>query len=432
MNQLEQLRFLTPSQVDHIAERWGTPVFVYSEEALREQARQMLAFAAPYGVTVRYAMKANPARAILQIFNEMGLHIDASSGFEAWRAMHAGIAPERILLTSQLLADDFMELHNRGVQFNLSSLHQIEQWGALLPGTEVGVRINPGVGSGHSAHVTVGGPTSSFGIWHEYITKVNELASRYKLNIVRLHTHIGDGVDPAVWHQAARLSLEIIAHFPQAATLNLGGGFKIARTQDEKTTDLPAVSRTLAKDLEAFAHRTGRKLHLEIEPGTFMVATTGSLVTTVRDIVATGDEGFTFLKIDSGMTELMRPALYGAQHPIVVVNDRPQKMHEYVVVGRACESGDLLTPAAYQPGIIAPRRLQEAHIGDHLVIESVGAYGTAMNVSGYNSYTRAAEVLLRSVGKLVEIRSRQTLDELLANEESIPSAKPAGQVAITS
>ncbi|HSH31403.1 MAG TPA: hypothetical protein VK963_01920, partial [Candidatus Saccharimonadales bacterium] len=303
---IEQLRFLTADQVEAIAQRYGTPLFVYSRALLEEQGRRALEFPAPYGLTVRYALKANPNRHILQQFDQMGLCFDASSGYEAWRAMRAGVGADKILLTSQELPADLEELVAQGVNFNACSLHQLEQYGKSFPGTSVSLRINPGLGSGHSVKTNVGGPASSFGIWYEYASQIKQLTKRYRLTVGRLHSHIGSGSDPTVWQKAAELTLEQIKAFPDAAIINLGGGFKVARMRDEIGTDMASIGRTIAAALRRFARSTGRQLHLEIEPGTFLVAGAGSLITTIGDMVDTGEEGYTFLKIDSGMTEIMR------------------------------------------------------------------------------------------------------------------------------
>src|SRR5438132_411059 len=137
MSEIEQLRFLNPRQVAAIAAEFGTPVFVYDEPTLAQQAKTALAFKAPYGLTVRYAMKANPNAAILKLFHKHGLHIDASSGFEAERAMLAGIPAQNILLTSQELPPNLRGLVDKGVQFNATSLRQLEAYGRALPGTSI-------------------------------------------------------------------------------------------------------------------------------------------------------------------------------------------------------------------------------------------------------------------------------------------------------
>ncbi|HMS50476.1 MAG TPA: diaminopimelate decarboxylase [Candidatus Saccharibacteria bacterium] len=413
MSNVEQLNFLSSQEVNMVAQQWGTPVFVYDEAILQRQADAALAFGAPFGLGVRYAMKANPNRHILRTFNEKGIAIDASSGFEAERAMLAGIEGAEILLTSQELPKDLGSLVERGVQFNACSLHQLREYGRQFPGSTVGVRINPGLGSGHSSKTNVGGPSSSFGIWHEYVDDVLAIAKEYKLTVDRLHTHIGSGSDPDVWTRVASMSLEQAKVFPDVTTLDLGGGFKVPRMRDEIGTDLKKISPVISEALERFYRETGRRLKLEIEPGTFLVANAGSLVTTIQDIVDTGEGGHTFLKIDSGMTEVMRPSLYGAQHPLVVVNGRGEEHQKYVVVGHCCESGDLLTPQPGDPEAIGDRLLKKAEIGDLLVVEGVGAYCAYMSAQNYNSFPLRPEVMRKAGGSLVEICRRETLKEML-------------------
>ncbi len=416
MEPLEHLRFLKPGEVREITRRWGTPVFVYDEATLQEQAREALAFQAPFGLTVRYAMKANANRHVLTALNNLGIAIDASSGFEAERALRAGIAPGQILVTAQELPANLTSLVERGVHFNACSLHQLETYGRLFPATGVSVRINPGLGSGHSHKTNVGGPASSFGIWYEYVAEIQAIAARHQLTIHRLHTHIGSGTDLVVWTKVARLSLEQVRAFPDVTTLNLGGGFKVARMREEKATDLQPVSRAVADALQAFSENTGRQLQLEIEPGTFLVANAGALITTINDIVDTGKDGYQFLKLDSGMTDLLRPTLYAAQHPLVVVNDRPEAPGKYAVVGHCCESADLLTPHPDDPEVVAQRWLQKAGIGDPLVIEGAGAYCASMSAHNYNSYPVTPEVMRRKDGTLLEISRRQTFEEMLQRE----------------
>lgn len=411
----DELNYLSQSQIDRVMQTWGTPIFVYSEKILKEQAAKALAFTTPYGLTVRYAMKANPNRAVVRVFKGMGIQIDASSGFEAERAIVAGIEPKDISVTAQELPKNLSELVAKGVWFNACSLYQLEMFGKEHPGGEVGVRINPGLGSGHSNRANVGGPASSFGIWHEQIDEVKAIAKKHKIKITRLHTHIGSGSDPDVWLRVADMSIAQAEHFPDVHSIDLGGGFKVARMWNEKSTDLSVVSKVVSQKLVEFYEKSGRKLHLEIEPGTFLVGGAGSLITSVIDVVSTGRAGYEFIKIDSGMTEIMRPSLYGAQHPIVVVNDNTETQ-QYVVVGHCCESGDLLTPYPDDPEAISTRLLNVPQIGDPLVVEGVGAYCAYMSVQNYNSFPLRPELMLRENGKLEEIARRESLEEMLQLE----------------
>lgn len=416
---MEKLKFLNAAQAASVRQTVGTPAFVYDEKTLKAQAAATLAFPNPFGLTVRYAMKACPNAAILRLFDSCGLHFDASSSFEVDRAIKAGIPAAKISLSTQQAPEkaDFTRFQESGVQFNACSLSQLETFGALFPGKEVGVRFNPGLGSGGTSKTNVGGPSSSFGIWHESIPQVREIAKKHQLRVIRIHTHIGSGSDPLVWQKTADLSLNMVLEFPDVTTLNLGGGYKVGRMSYEKTTDLTTIAQPIVKDLKDFQAETGRTIKLEIEPGTYLLANSCSLVTTVQDAVNTGKDGYNFLKLDAGMTEVLRPALYAAQHPIVVL---PQKESsetlKYVIVGHCCESGDLLTPSPENHEELAPRELAKAEIGDLCVIDGAGAYCSAMSAKNYNSFPEAAEVLLRESGELVLIRRRQTLDQIVQNE----------------
>ncbi|MDQ1257398.1 MAG: diaminopimelate decarboxylase [Candidatus Hydrogenedentes bacterium] len=418
MGTMERLRFLTEDQVRTAQREYGTPVYVYDQATLESQARLAVTFPNAFGLTARFAMKALPSAAVIRVLTGAGLHIDASSGFEAARAMKAGVPAAHIQITAQQMPSNLADLLNQGVLFTACSLHQLATYGKLRPGGEACVRINPGLGSGHSNRTNTGGPSASFGIWNEHLDQVLEVAARHKLTITRMHTHIGSGSDPEVWHQCAQMALGIAARLPDVRTLSLGGGFKVGRMAGEVSTGLHEVGERIKRDFEAFHAAHGRKLHIEIEPGTFLVANAGALICTAIDVVDTGEGGYRFITVDSGMTEVVRPSMYGAQHPIVVVpatNDA-RGTGEYLVVGHCCESGDVLTPEPGSPEGLLPRTLTEARIGDAVVVGGSGAYCASMSSKNYNSFPEAPEVMLRTDGTLELIRKRQTLEQMTANE----------------
>jgi diaminopimelate decarboxylase len=420
---MEKLKFLTPELAEKARAEFGTPLYVYDERTLKAQAAKALAFPNAFGLTVRYAMKASSNAAILRIFDRCGLHLDASSGWECERAIRAGIDPERLSLSTQEFPgrDQLVRLQQQGVHFNACSLSQLETFGELFPGKDVGLRFNPGMGSGGTSKTNVGGPSSSFGIWHEFIPQVREIVAKHQLRVIRIHTHIGSGSDPAVWQRTAGLSIDMVRQFPEVRILNLGGGYKVGRMASEKTTDLGEIGRPILEKFKTLAAETGRSIRLEIEPGTYLLANSCSLVTTVQDVVTTGAAGYNFLKLDSGMTELLRPSLYAAQHPVILLpRANTGRTKSYVIVGHCCESGDLVTPSASDHEELGPRELPEVQIGDLCVIEGAGAYCSSMTAKNYNSFPEAAEVLLRENGELTLIRRRQTLDQMLQNEIPLP------------
>ena len=406
---------LTIPQAREVRERFGTPCYVYDREALEAAARRALAFPAPFGFTLRYAMKANPSGGILTLFRELGLHVDASSDYEVERALRAGFPPDAIQLTSQMPSPRLAEHLARGVLYNACSLHQLEAAGRLAPGRELSVRMNAGLGSGATNRTNTGGPAASFGIWHEYLEDVKTLAKRYDLRLTRLHSHIGSGTDPEVWKRCTRMTLDLAARLPEIRSINLGGGFKVGRMPGEPSVDMSDVGAHVRAELLAFRDRDGRELHLEIEPGTYLVANAGVVVATCVDVVDTGRDGYCFAKLDTGMPEVTRPSLYGAQHPIdVLAAGRAEA--DVVFVGPCCESGDILTPAPGDPEALAPRRVPRPQIGDLVLVGGTGAYCAAMATINYNSYPQAPEVMREPDGTLRLLRRRQRIEQIWENE----------------
>ncbi len=416
---MEHLFFLTEEEVLHVKNYYGTPIFIYDEKTMLQRAQEVLAFPHAFGFTARFAMKALPTRKILQKFHAWGLHIDASSGYEAERAIKAGIPPSHIQITAQQIPYNLKELVEQGVLYNACSLQQLKVYGEMFPGTEISVRINPGLGSGSSNRTNVGGPSASFGIWHEYLHRVYEVANEYRLKITGMHTHIGSGSDPEVWVRCAHLALETAGKMPDVRRISLGGGYKVARMSNEKTANLQEIGNRILPAFFEFEKRHGRQLHLEIEPGTYLVANAGSLLCSIIDVVDTGPTGYRFIKIDSGMTENIRPSMYGALHPLIVVpheKDSPRNKYSYIVSGHCCESGDIFTPQQGDPESLGPRELLEAKIGDVLVVEGAGAYCSSQSCKNYNSFPECGELLRIAPFEFEWIRKPQTLEQMVQNE----------------
>jgi diaminopimelate decarboxylase len=385
-----------------------------------------------FGLHVSYAMKANGSRAILQIIASEGLGIDASSVHEATRAEAAGIDPKRMMLTTQdvPLGKDRKELErllSLGMTYNICSPRQLELIADFAKASQasLSMRVSTGVGSGETATRNTGDKYSSFGIGLWQLADVLALAKARGLTIRQVHCHIGSGGDPELWRLNIDRILEVAEkYFPDATTVNLGGGFKEARMPDETPADILSLGRTAKAAFEAVFARTGRKLKMSIEPGTYVVANTGHVVTTVLDKKCSGPGGFDFLILDAGMETVTRPLLYGSRHPFYVVakngtlrssefaleNARAAaRIKEQVIVGRCCESGDSLTIDEH--GYPVPRAMAEPEIGDYIVVGGAG-----MTLVGYNSYAQAPEILVRENGSLQVIRRRQTLEQLTQNE----------------
>lgn len=281
-----------------------------------------------------------------------------------------------------------------GVLYVATSLHQLELFiAAHNRPSVVGLRVNPGIGAGHNNRTMTGGPNSSFGLWNTFVPDALMVTKKHGVRIDRLHIHMGSGADPSVWGKMFDAALQIAEQMPDIVSLDMGGGYKIRRYGDEKEAEMTDIIGAFRSQQAEFSDRTGRKLRVEIEPGSWLVGHAGALLATVVDIVDTGKDGHLFIRLDTGMNDITRPGLYGAQHGIAVLNDATETA-EYVIVGHNCETGDILTPAPGDlEGFIA-RRVNKAAIGDVLAIYDAGAYCRSMSLKGYNSFPSAGEVLV--------------------------------------
>ena len=212
------------------------------------------------------------------------------------------------------------------------------------------------------------------------------------------------------------MTLSIVRQFPDVTIVNLGGGYKIDRMDPAKSIDLHSVFSIIKRDFEQFAQETGRRLFLEIEPGTYLSANSCLLLARINDIVDTGPHGYRFIKTDASMTELLRPMIYGAGHPIRLLGKPDAMLHRYVVVGCCCESGDIFTVREGDPEAVDTIELPKAEINDYLAITGAGSYGIAMSAKNYNSRPICAEVLIRHDASHILISRRQRPEEMWERE----------------
>ena len=303
------------------------------------------------------------------------------------------------------------------IPVNCGSPDMIRQLGEVTPGREITLRINPGFGHGHSAKTNTGGDTSKHGIWHEELGQCLEIAKEHNLTVSGLHMHIGSGTDfehlSQVCDAMQQTALEVGSSI---TTISAGGGLPTPYKNTDVSIDIDRYFKLwdgVRKHLEsAFGHDVA----LEIEPGRFLVAECGFLLTEIRAIKTMGKN--LFYLVDAGFNNLARPILYGSYHPMSIsfTGESTSEVQDVIVGGPLCESGDIFTQE--EGGFVCSRELPVAKVGDFLVIECAGAYGFVM-ASNYNSKPMAAEVLIDN-GKVHLVRRRQTNDDLIAGE-SIPS-----------
>ncbi|MBQ1337670.1 MAG: diaminopimelate decarboxylase [Thermoguttaceae bacterium] len=396
----------------------GTPLFVYDAAVIKERCAQLKDFG-----TVRFAQKACPSQAILKLAREQGLKVDAVSAGEIMRAFAVGYKPEEIAYTCDIFDSDALELvcgDAFGCVVNVGSLDMIDQLaerlGERAKGFELTVRVNPGFGHGHGAKTNTGGPLSKHGIWHEQLGEAVARAARYGMTVTGLHMHIGSGSDFAHLAQVSdsmrRFALSV---GPQIKSVSCGGGIPTPYRTGEEYFDVPRYTEVWHGAVAELEAAFGHKVELETEPGRFIVADSGFLVTKICAVKRQADN--IFYLVDAGFTHLGRPMFYGSYHPISIAyapeNGTPEPgTQEVVVGGPLCESGDVFTQK--EGGIVLKRELPVAKPGDYLILEVAGAYGAAMN-SNYNTKFLAPEVLVEN-GAARLTRKKQSFEHLIANE----------------
>lgn len=399
-----------------VAKQFGTPLYVYFENEIKNNFQKFANIKAPHGLVVRYAVKANTTGAIIRLLDKMGAHFDASTFNECARLIKgAKVEGYKISLTSQEVqsTENLNFLKENGVKYNACSILQLESYGKLFPNTEIGIRFNLGIGSGWNEQTSTGGLNAPFGIY-EQRKEINSLLRKFNLILETVHFHIGSGSNPEKQKEAIPEGLKIVRDYPSVKTINVGGGFKVARMQYEKSTDIREIGSVLSKAISNFKKETGREIALEVEPGGGLIVSACFILLQIVDAVNTGKGGKEFIKVNGGMNMNARIPMYGAQHSIVVISstNEKRKIKDYAVCGICCESGDLLTVLPGRPDYLATRKLIEARVGDLLVVGGAGAYCSSMASLNYNSQQIHPEVLVRENGDLNLIRERQPLEDL--------------------
>jgi diaminopimelate decarboxylase len=409
--------------VHTLARDFGTPLYVYDAARIRARIRDLRAFD-----VIRYAQKAASNLALLDLVRREGACIDAVSAGEVHRALAAGFSPggdpPGIVYTADIFDRDALDLVvEREVHVNCGSVDMIDQYaerlGAAAAGRGITLRINPGFGHGSSRKTNTGGEHSKHGIWFEDLASAVRQAGRHGLVVRGLHVHIGSGTDlehlSRVCGAVERFAREV---GPSVATLSAGGGLPVPYRSTDSPIDLGAYFARWDAARKRLEDAFGHRIALEIEPGRYVVAEAGFLVTEIRAVKRTAAHAFYL--VDAGFNDLARPVMYGAYHPISLATEAAdaasRSTGEVVVGGPLCESGDIFTQ--HEGGIVYGTELPEARVGEYLVIEVAGAYGAVMS-SNYNSKLFAAEVLV-SDGKAHLVRARQSYQDLI-RLESIPS-----------
>lgn len=409
---------MTPAQFatfPDLARQHGTPLWIYDAQTIVERIQQLRAFD-----VIRFAQKACSNIFILKLMREQGVQVDAVSLGEIERALLAGYSPQGepagLVFTADLLDQvTLARVTQLDIEVNAGSIDMLEQLGVAKRGHRVWLRINPGFGHGHSAKTNTGGENSKHGIWHTDLERALQVIQKHGLKLVGLHMHIGSGVDYSHLQQVCAAMVDTVKRLNcDIEAVSAGGGLSIPYQEDGARIDCDhyfSLWDAARKEIEA---HLGHPVRLEIEPGRFLVAEAGVLLSEVRAVKDNGKNHFVL--VDTGFNDLMRPAMYGSFHRISLIYQGQPPMdvtsRPTVVAGPLCESGDVFTQL--EGGVVEPRPLPPARVGDYLVLHDTGAYGASMS-SNYNSRPLLAEVLIENDTHRV-IRRRQTLVELIALE----------------
>jgi diaminopimelate decarboxylase len=396
---------LTPEYLVQLGKEFGTPLYVYHAEKIKEQYNKLTTAFRRSNTTFFYACKALTNVNILRYICQLGANIDCSSINEVKLAMHAGFPADRILYTSNGIAfEEIEEARSLGVIINIDSLSNLEKFGKKFGHSyPVGIRLRPNIMAGGNLKISTGHDKSKFGIPVDQIEKILAVIKQYDLHISDLHIHTGSEItDVDVFVKGIEVLFDIVPKFTELAFIDLGGGFKVPYKDGDVETDMELLASKIEEAFADHPNPGGRPLQVWFEPGKFLVSESGFFVTRVNVMKETA--AATFVSVDSGFNHLIRPMFYDAYHRIENISNPGGTPKRYSVVGNICETDTFAWD----------RTINEVREGDYLVFHNAGAYGFEMS-SNFNSRFKPAEVMVKD-GKAHLIRKRDEFQDLLKNQ----------------
>ena len=388
-----------------IAEEYGTPLYIYHAEKIKEQYEKLQNAFVNTNTVFFYACKALTNINILRYVMNLGANVDCSSINEVKLALLAGFPSSRVLYTSNGIDfDEIKEAKDLGVFINIDSLSNLEKFGESFGYSyPVGIRLRPNILAGGNIKISTGHDKSKFGIPVDQIHRILEVVNKYQMRISDLHIHTGSEIkDVDVFLKGIEVLFDIANHFEHLEFIDLGGGFKVASKEGEQETDIPLLARKVNQAFTNHPYKNGRKLQVWFEPGKFLVSAAGNFITKVNVLKET--DAADFVSVNSGFNHLIRPMFYDAYHHIENISNPGGPVKNYSVVGNICETDTFAWD----------RPLNQVREGDYLVFRNAGAYGFEMS-SNFNSRFKPAEVMVIE-GKSHLIRRRDRFDDLLRNQ----------------
>ena len=388
-----------------IAKKFGTPTYVYDAEKIKSQYDRLInSFKSVANLRINYAVKALSNISILKYINTLGSGLDTVSIQEVMIGIRAGFPVNKIIYTPNgVSVAEIQRVAKMGVNINIDNLNVLEQFGSSNPEIPICVRINPHVMAGGNSKISVGHIDSKFGISIHQIPLLLRIVKNTNIKVNGIHMHTGsDILDIEVFIHAAEILFQTASKFKDLEFIDFGSGFKVPYHYGDNETNIEELGEKLSKRFNEFCKDYGKKLTLAFEPGKFLVSEAGSFLCSVNSIKQTTST--VFAQVDTGFNHFIRPMMYGSDHHIVNISNPNDSERFYSVVGYICETDTFA----------ANKRISKIFEGDILSFKNAGAYCFSMS-SNYNSRFKPSEILFYK-NKGIEIRKRETIDDLLKNQ----------------
>lgn len=393
---------LKHAQLVDIANEFGTPVYIYHAEKIKEQYNKLASAFNKSDVRFFYACKALSNVNVLRYMQQLGASLDCVSINEVKLGLMAGFSNDQILFTPNCVdLQEILEAKELGVILNIDNISILEQYGHKFGGSyPVCVRLNPHIMAGGNFKISTGHIDSKFGISIHQMRHIERVIKSTGIQVKGIHMHTGSEIkDVNVFLQGLDVMFEIAEHFPDIDFIDLGSGFKVPYKEGDIETDIKLLAEKVAIAFTNFEKTKGKKIQIWFEPGKYLVSEAGYFV--VKANVVKQTPATVFAGVNSGFNHLIRPMFYEAYHSIENISNKKGPERIYTVVGNICETDTFAWD----------RKINEVKEGDYLVFYNAGGYGFEMS-SNFNSRLRPAEVFVEE-GKPKLIRRRETFEDIL-------------------
>jgi len=390
------------------AKKFDTPLYVYDLNTIKKQYNTLSRYLSEIeDFKIHFAVKSLSNISVLKYIRLLGAGIDAVSIEEVKICLKCGFSPDEIIYTPNGVdIEEVQEAFSLGVKLNLDSIETIQDFSKIYKNQSITVRINPGVYAGGNDKISVGHYKSKFGLSEDKIPILLKMEEDRQIKVTGLHIHTGsDILNNSDFEQGIKKIFSIASIFKNVNTIDLGGGIKVAYFEGDIETDLNYYTKIIKREIDLFKKDQDRSLKIIVEPGKFLVSSSGFFLTKVNTIKSSLDQDF--VQVNSGFNHLVRPMFYGSHHDIINLSNPYDSLKEYDVVGYICEKDTFAEK----------RLISKISKGDILCFRNSGAYGYSMS-SNYNSRIKPAEACILN-GELKKIRNRQEFNDILKDQIDI-------------